>query len=144
MADFSPWLPLTAASLESMPDEAAIYEIGTLVRSVLLIGAATRGTLRNTLASLMQPHGVPLPPGRLYFRYKPSPDPALEARQQLNRYRRTHKDSLPRWQNLFPRRGQLRLPAKDAGATSHIVGPNRAAGTGGQPYRRAGGKAGVN
>lgn len=100
MAQFSSWYPLTAASIRTLPDEPAVYELGTLVRSVLLIGAADRGLLRAALAGHLRPQGLQHPPGAIYFRYMITPEPAEQATARLDHYRRTHCGRAPAWQHL--------------------------------------------
>jgi hypothetical protein len=95
MAPFSGWRPLVETELTAVPERPGVFEIGTLVRSLLLVGsatdslAATLGHYANSPGQLQ--HHV----GRLYFRYAPSDEPDRLQTEVLSGYRERHGGALP-------------------------------------------------
>jgi hypothetical protein len=92
---FSTWKPLDPTQITVLPESPGVFEIATLVRNVLFIGAAA-DNLATTLAShLEMPGTLHAGVGRLYFRYA-----ATEAAEQLQgellaQYRERHAGGLP-------------------------------------------------
>jgi hypothetical protein len=95
MPAFSPWKPLVAAEIARLPESPGVFEIATLVRNVLFIGAAT-DSLTSTLTShVVRPGAVHARAGSLYFRYAPIDDADRVQVELLSRYCEQHAGSLP-------------------------------------------------
>jgi hypothetical protein len=93
--DFSTWRPLVPGEIGAIPESPGVFEIATLVRTLLHVGAATEsllGTLTNYLES---PHPVQSHTGGLYFRYAAEPDPDRLQAELLDAYRTRHSGVLP-------------------------------------------------
>jgi len=89
------WLPLNPETIEALPDAPGVFEIATLVRNVVQIGAGD-GSLRQRIQCLGgMPTHLPACVGGYYVRFEltPSEEQALEAR--LGDYRRRHAGTLP-------------------------------------------------
>ena len=98
---FSAWRPLIPAETEQAPDCSGVFELATLVRTVVFIGAAPE-SLGATLAQhLVLPGTLHLQMGRLYFRYQTAEEPEQTQLDLLEEYRRTH-GSLPPAQSMSP------------------------------------------
>jgi hypothetical protein len=64
------WLPLTPEIVAVLPEDAGVFEVSNLVRTVLYIARA-EGSLRTRLATLAHPnHTLPRLAGGYYFRYE--------------------------------------------------------------------------
>jgi len=64
------WLPLTPETVADLPDNAGVFEVSNLVRTVLYIARA-EGNLRSRLAALAHPNPtLPRLAGGYYFRYE--------------------------------------------------------------------------
>jgi hypothetical protein len=91
---FSPWKPLDVTEVGSLPESPGVFEIATLVRNVLFIGAAE--SLAATLASqLDSPSTLPARAGGLYFRHAPTDDAERIHAELLAEYRERHGGALP-------------------------------------------------
>lgn len=92
---FSEWQPLVPAEIARVPESPGVFEVATLVRTVLFIGAASE----NLLAALHHHHALPGHPlmhsGRLYFRYHATDEPERVQKELLAEYRRSHGGALP-------------------------------------------------
>src|SRR5262245_3509692 len=89
------WRRLTPDTIADLPEQAAVFEVANLVRTVQLIGRA-EGNLRNRLSTLVREHAVlPVTPGGYFFRYETAEqeDAALDVR--LAAYRAAHLGLLP-------------------------------------------------
>lgn len=89
------WLRLTPDNIRAVPDAPGVFEIGNLVRTVVLIERG-QGKLRERLQQIgPAPASLPATVGGHYFRYElaRAEDEALERR--LKTYRAQHRGTLP-------------------------------------------------
>lgn len=91
----SQWRPLDAAEIALLPESPGVFEIATLVRNVLFIGAAVESLLSTLTAHVAGPGVVHARVGRLYFRYAVADDPDRAQVELLSRYCERHGGSLP-------------------------------------------------
>ena len=92
---FSTWRPLVPTEIERTPDSPGVFELATLVRTVVRVGVARESlstTLAEHLATPLAPH---LPTGRLYFRTHATERPDEVQRDVLEEYCRAHGGALP-------------------------------------------------
>jgi hypothetical protein len=102
MMAFSIWRPLIPAEIAKVPECPGVFELATLVRTVVFIGAAPE-SLASSLGRHLQTGGSPsVQAARLYFRYQASDDAEHAQRERLEEYRRTHGDRLPAAQSEAP------------------------------------------
>jgi hypothetical protein len=95
--DSRTWRRLTAEAIAELPETAAVFEVGNLVRTVQFIGKAS-GNLRARIAAYAQEDLKWRPiPGGYYFRYEPAApareDETLDSR--LAAYRNAHGGQVP-------------------------------------------------
>ena len=103
-AAFASWRPLFPSELETIPAVPGVFELATLVRTVLLIGAAPE-SLTTTLGDYAGAPGlIPRSAGRVYFRWRTADEPEILQSDLLEQYRRAHGGSLP------PAQGQVAPP----------------------------------
>lgn len=122
MAIGSAWQPLTKHVIDNLPDATGVFEIGSLVRSVLLIGGDPNETLRTAVQRVLEDPRLRLRGHCL--RYELTSDPRGRANQLLARYRATHGGALPPEQprqpatvhTLAPVSGEARAPVPHAEA----------------------------
>jgi len=89
------WCKLSHASIEALPDSPGIFEIATLVRSVVLIGRAG-GSLRRRLRDLGPiPPNLPLTTGGYYVRAFMAPNEDTAYQERLRDFRSRHDGALP-------------------------------------------------
>lgn len=93
MAIESAWQPLTKAAIDALPDAMAVFEIGSLVRSVLYIGGDPNEGLRAAVARALAEPRLRL--RARCFRWEHSTDPRGRAAELLARYRAAHAGSAP-------------------------------------------------
>lgn len=89
------WLKLTPDNIRAVPDAPGVFEVGNLVRTVVLIERGN-GRLRERLEQLGTiPAGLPASIGGHYFRFElaRAEDEALERR--LKAYRAQHRGTVP-------------------------------------------------
>lgn len=99
---FSTWRPLAHAEIDRLPECSGVYELATLVRTVLFIGAATEN-LRDDLMQHLGGGSLPLLRGsNLYFRHRATDDPAQLQSELLDDYRARHGGALPPAQSEPP------------------------------------------
>jgi hypothetical protein len=92
---FSEWRPLDAAEITVLPESPGVFEIATLVRNVLFIGAAPE-SLATTLASHLETPGMlHAGAGRLYFHYVATEEAERLQSELLAKYRERHAGTLP-------------------------------------------------
>ena len=92
---FSAWKPMLPGTIAEAPTCAGVYELATLVRTVVFIGAAEENlsdTLTQHLAApaTLHPHA-----GRLYFRTIAIDEPDQVQVELLDEFRRSHGGSVP-------------------------------------------------
>jgi hypothetical protein len=93
MAIGSAWLPLTKHVVDMLPEATAVFEIGSLVRSTLLIGGDPSETLREAVQRALDDPRLRLRARCL--RYELTTDPRGRAGQLLADYRAAHGGALP-------------------------------------------------
>lgn len=110
--DTTTWRRLTPDIIAEVPEAAAVFEVGNLVRTVLYIGAA-EGNLRARLATIsVEQTKLPPSAGGYYFRYEVAEHEADALAQCLTSYRESHGGNLPTGNREAPR--PLRLAARTA------------------------------
>lgn len=93
MAIGSAWQPLTPHAVESLPDAMAVFEIGSLVRTVLFIGGEANEGLRECVRRAL---GDPRLRLRAHcVRWELTSDPRGRAAQLLAAYRSAHDGAAP-------------------------------------------------
>src|SRR5260221_4964395 len=89
------WQKLNPATLECVPEEAGIFEIGNLVRTVLYIGRAD-GNLRRRLDGLgAVPENVPASAGGYWVRWAVASDEETALAERQAEHRVAHDRRLP-------------------------------------------------
>src|SRR5262249_46145457 len=99
---FSPWKPMVPALIAEAPVGPAVYELGTLVRTVVFIGSAPENLSETLTQHLNAPATLHPHFGRLYFRHAVLEDPDHGQRMLLDAYRACHAGSLPAAQTTAP------------------------------------------
>ena len=88
------WCPLTLEVVERLPQDAGVFEVANLVRTVVYLGRA-EGSLKERLTELLRSHGkLPRMTGGYYFRYTSTGDEA-EAFELLVATHRQRHGNLP-------------------------------------------------
>lgn len=100
--NFSPWKPMTPAVIAEAPNCPAVYELGTLVRTVVYIGAADDDLSQTLHHHLSVPQTLHPPLGRLYFRFAPLDEPEGTRAVLLEEFRTSHAGALPVAQSNQP------------------------------------------
>ena len=95
MAPFTGWRPLVETELAGVPESPGVFEIGTLVRSLLLVGSAGDSLAASLGYYASSPGQLHQHVGRLYFRYVPSEEPDRLQTEVLSGYRERHGGALP-------------------------------------------------
>src|SRR4051812_1576795 len=93
MAIGSAWQPLTPVTVDSLPDGAAVFEIGSLVRTVLYIGGDANEGLRASVRRALADPRLRLRARCVRWEY--TTDPRARAAQLLAAYRATHEGAAP-------------------------------------------------
>jgi hypothetical protein len=93
MAIGSTWQPLTPNAIEALPDAPAVFELGSLVRSVLFIGGDAGDGLRAAVHRALADPRLRLMAHCV--RWELSSDPRAHAAQLLAGYRATHGGAAP-------------------------------------------------
>jgi hypothetical protein len=109
MAIGSAWQSLTPTTVDSLPDAIAVFELGSLVRSVLYIGGDANEGLRASVARALAD-----PRLRMHarcVRWELTTDPRARAAQLLAGYRATHDGAPPFAQPRSPSSIRTLLPA---------------------------------
>jgi hypothetical protein len=89
------WVKLDRAAIDGLPDAPGVFEIGNLVRTILLIGRGN-GSLRRRLREIgADPKDIPTCAGGLYLRYRLAEDEAALATECESAYRARHHGELP-------------------------------------------------
>jgi len=108
---FSPWRPLAISEVARLPQAPGVFEIGTLVRTVLFIGAAHESLLAVLTHHLGAPGHPLMHASRLYFRIHPTEEPEQLQTRLLGEYKNTHGGALPPAQDT---------PAPPPGTRRHL------------------------
>lgn len=108
------WRRITSAQLETLPEAPGVFELASLVRNVLMIGADRGGGLRSTVQTTLD--DPRLRTVARYLRFELSSDPVAKAGQMLSDYRTAHRGELPSAQppsavplTAIPQPGEARL-----------------------------------
>jgi hypothetical protein len=89
------WRPLSPEVIADLPEEPAVFEVATLVRTVHYIGSAD-GNLRSRLAALIQdPAKLRPSSGGYYFRYERVAHEEEVLSRRLSSYSAGHRGRVP-------------------------------------------------
>lgn len=99
---FSAWHPLVEAEVAALPDSPGVYEVATLVRTVLFIGAAPESLVATLTRQLDAPGTLHAHGGRLYFRCFATEESERTQTDLLQAYRDLHGGALPPAQTTSP------------------------------------------
>jgi hypothetical protein len=93
--DLGPWQKLNPATLETVPEDPGVFEIGNLVRTVLYVGRAD-GNLRKRLEGLgAVPTNVPASAGGYWVRWATAADEAIALAEREDAHRARLRGRLP-------------------------------------------------
>ena len=99
---FSPWKPMVPAMIADAPASPGVYQLATLVRTVVFIGAASESLNEALAPHLSAPATLHPHLGRLYFRVAPLEDPEPTQAELLDAYRASHSGAFPAVQMTQP------------------------------------------
>jgi len=99
---FSPWKPMTPALVAEAPTCPGVYELATLVRTVVFIGAAGESLSEALTEHLNAPATLHPHFGRLYFRLVPMDEPEGTQNARIEEYRASHSGAFPAAQLIQP------------------------------------------
>jgi len=99
---FTTWRPLMPTEVERVPESPGVYELATLVRTVLFIGAATESLSAELTHHLNVASAPLLRSGRVYFRYRATDEPIQGQNEMLADYTARHGGALPPAQSAPP------------------------------------------
>jgi hypothetical protein len=99
---FSQWKPMVPALVAEVPAAPGVYELGTLVRTVVFIGSAADNLSDALTQHLNAPATLHPHFGRLYFRTAALEDPEHGQAALLDAYRASHAGLLPAAQASEP------------------------------------------
>ena len=99
---FSPWKPMNPALVAEAPNCAGVYELATLVRTVVFIGAAGESICEALTEHLNAPATLHPHFGRLYFRVAPMEAPEGTQNALIEEYRASHNGAFPAAQLIQP------------------------------------------
>ena len=112
MAIEAPWQPLTPAAIASLPDAMAVFEIGSLVRTVLYIGGDPEEGLRSAVRRVLETPRLRL---RAHcIRWEPTLDPRGRAAELVAAHRAAHGGTAPAEQPRPVPAVRVFLPAPEA------------------------------
>ena len=92
---FSMWRPLRPAEIADAPESPGVFEIATLVRTLLHVGAAPESLVLTLVRYTETPGQLQSSTGGLYFRYAASEEPEALQTKLLDAYRERHGGALP-------------------------------------------------
>jgi hypothetical protein len=110
MAIGSPWQPLFPTAVDALPDATAVFEIGSLVRNVLVIGGDANEGLRAAVRRALDNPRLRL--RARCIRWELTTDPRARAGQLLAAYRAAHGGAIPAEQ------------PRNTPATVHVIVPH--------------------
>lgn len=87
------WHPLGPGALDALPEAPGVFVLGSMVRSVLLVGVADERGLRAAVGEALA--RGPLASRARCFRFEACPDPRARQAELLDEYRRAHEGLLP-------------------------------------------------
>lgn len=99
---FSPWKPMLPAVVADAPACPGVYQLATLVRTIVFIGTASENLSATLTQHLNAPATLHPHLGHLYFRIAPLEDPEHVQAELLDEYRASHGGSLPATQMTQP------------------------------------------
>lgn len=100
--NFSTWKPMTPALIAEAPPCPGVYELASLVRTVVFIGAASENLSEALTAHLNAPATLHPHFGRLYFRVAPLDEPEDVQAALIEAFRSSHSGSFPAAQMTQP------------------------------------------
>ena len=129
MAIGSAWQPLTPNAVEALPDAMAVFEVGSLVRTVLYIGGDANEGLRDAVRRALDDPRLRL--RARCVRLELTTDPRGRAAQLLATYRATHDGASPAQQPraassvrvFLPLAAEQRAAAAEPAPTKRAVAP---------------------
>jgi len=92
---FTVWRPLVPAEIAGLPESPGVFEIATLVRSLIHVGAASESLVCTLTRYIETPGHMHSHTGGLYFRYSRVEDPGRLQAELLGTYRERHGGLLP-------------------------------------------------
>lgn len=99
---FSSWKPMVPAVVAEAPACPGVYQLSTLVRTIVFIGAACDDLSATLARHLNAPATLHPHLGHLYFRIAPLEDPEQVQSELLEEYRARHGGALPAAQMTQP------------------------------------------
>jgi hypothetical protein len=121
----SVWQTLRPGSIDQLPTAPGVFELGNLVRNVLLVGGEPGRALREVVREAMSTPGVALHARCLRFTLIEDPTAAIQER--LAEYRAGHGGSLPPEQ---PRRSAIHEAATRRPWPPRVASVSRTTGHG--------------
>ena len=99
---FSPWKPMLPAVVATAPACPGVYQLATLVRTIVFIGTASESLSATLAQHLNTPATLHPHLGQLYFQIAPLEGPERVQAELLNTHRANHGGSLPAAQMTPP------------------------------------------
>ena len=99
---FSTWKPMTPALVAEAPTCPGVYELASLVRTVVFIGAAAESLSDALTRHVNAPASQHPYFGRLYFRVAPLEEPEGAQTVLIEEFRASHSGALPVAQLIQP------------------------------------------
>jgi hypothetical protein len=93
--NFSPWKPMIPTLIADAPASPGVYQLATLVRTVVFIGAAQENLSESLNVHLNAPATLHPHFGKLYFRVAPLDAPESAQGGLLEEYRASHGGAMP-------------------------------------------------
>ncbi|MFM7142401.1 MAG: hypothetical protein ACKO2K_10875, partial [Alphaproteobacteria bacterium] len=87
------WHPIGPGAMDGLPDSPGVFVLGTMVRSILLVGIAEERGLRAAVVEAVA--RGPLAHRARCFRFEACPDPRARQAELLDEYRGAHGGMLP-------------------------------------------------
>lgn len=121
MAIEAQWQPLTPSAIASLPEAMAVFEIGSLVRTVLYIGGDPEEGLRSAVRRVL---GTPRLRLRAHcIRWEVTTDPRGRAAELVAAHRAAHGGAGPAEQPRPVPAVRVFLPSADARANPATAAP---------------------
>jgi len=100
--NFSTWKPMTPALIAEAPTCPGVYELASLVRTVVFIGAAAESLSDALTQHMKTPASLHPHFGRLYFRVAPLDEPEGAQTTLIEEFRASHSGAFPAAQLIQP------------------------------------------